>query len=182
LETDLTALCSVTDLSTEYIKYIVDYWNSSDPAYLVSMGVDLKKLPAAADLEKMLSNQVSLSHPYKSSYCIIWLLENTPVGHSNINPISFGNEAYMHLHLWKVTSRNRGLGSIFIKKTLPFFFSSYQLKKIVSEPYALNPAPNRTLAKSGFTFTGTYTTIPGSINFEQPVNRWELSFENYRLL
>jgi hypothetical protein len=42
------------------------------------------------------------------------------------------------------------------------------------EPYALNPAPNKTLEKLGFKFLKTYTTIPGWINFEQEVNLWEL--------
>ena len=67
-----------------------------------------------------------------------------------------------------------------VKMTLPYFFENLKLKKMYSEPYALNPAPNRILKKVGFEFVKEYTTIPGSLNFEQPVKRWELTYENFK--
>ena len=42
-------------------------------------------------------------------------------------------------------------------------------------PYALNPAPNKTLGRAGFSFSRHYIGTPGSINFEQEVNVWEMS-------
>jgi len=73
----------------------------------------------------------------------------------------------------------KGLGTAFIKMTIPWFFEKYKLKKLYSEPYALNPAPNKTLAKSGFEFINQYTTIPGWLNFEQPVKLWMMSYEKF---
>jgi RimJ/RimL family protein N-acetyltransferase len=66
--------------------------------------------------------------------------------------------------------------------TLPYFFQNFELKNLYCEPYALNPAPNKTLKKIGFQFVKQYVTIPGSLNFEQEVNRWELKFEDFVLL
>jgi RimJ/RimL family protein N-acetyltransferase len=66
--------------------------------------------------------------------------------------------------------------------TLPLFFERLQLKKLYCEPYALNSAPNKSLEKVGFEFIKEYITIPGSLNFEQPVKRWELSYEKFQLL
>ena len=63
--------------------------------------------------------------------------------------------------------------------TIPCYFKNLQLKKLICEPYALNPAPHKTLEKLGFQFEKEYVTVPGSINFEQPVKRWVLSFESY---
>ena len=45
----------------------------------------------------------------------------------------------------------------------------------------MNPAPNKTLARVGFEFVKEYVTVPGSINFEQPVNRWEMTREKYKI-
>ena len=49
---------------------------------------------------------------------------------------------------------------------------------LICEPYAHNQAPNGILPELGFTKVKTYRTIPGAINFEQQVNRWELKREN----
>ena len=71
------------------------------------------------------------------------------------------------------------MGRQLVKLSLPFFFNLLHLERIWCEPYALNPAPNRTLEKVGFSFVKRYTTIPGSLNFEQEVNRWVLEREDF---
>ncbi len=170
---------SVRELKETDIPLIINYWQTTDEAFLASMGADINKIPAREDWEKMLAEQLSQSYMDKKSYCIIWLVDNEPVGHSNVNKIIFGEEAYMHLHLWKSDKRQQGIGAALVKLTLPWFFNNLQLKKIYCEPYALNPAPNKTLEKVGFTFIKEYITIPGSLNFEQPVKLWELKYEDY---
>jgi RimJ/RimL family protein N-acetyltransferase len=127
----------------------------------------------------MLSEQLSQSYHEKKSYCIIWLEDDKPVGHSNVNKIVFGEIAYMHLHLWYTGTRKKGAGTVFVKKTLPFFFENLQLKKICCEPYSLNPAPNKTLARVGFRFVNEYKTTPGWLNFEQTVNLWEMNHSEF---
>src|SRR5262245_21692548 len=114
------------------------------------MGVDLKKMPVREEWEKMLSQQLSQPYEKKTSYCIVWLIDGTPAGHSNVNKIVFGEEAYMHLHLWVAGARKKGMGAEFVRMALPWFFEKMRLKKLFCEPYALNPAPNRTLEKVGF--------------------------------
>jgi hypothetical protein len=44
----------------------------------------------------------------------------------------------------------------------------------------LNPAPNKTLEKIGFTFIKSHTCVPGYLNFEQEVNRWEMTHETFK--
>ena len=72
------------------------------------------------------------------------------------------------------------MGTQLVKMTLPYFFKNLQLKKLYCEAYALNLAPNKTLEKIGFTFIKKYTTTPGFLNFEQEVNKWELSYEQFK--
>ena len=154
------------------IDLIIQYWLTASPEFLKDMGVDLSKMPSEQEWKEMLLGQLKQDYPQKKSYCIIWLLNEKPVGHSNVNKIIFGEEAYMHLHIWYEEERRSGLGSRFVKMTVPLFFKNLQLKKIYCEPYALNPAPNKILEKLGFEFEKEYITTPGFLNFEQPVKRW----------
>ena len=74
-----------------------------DPPYLCpfleGMGVEPSKLPQADDWNRMLLEDFSLPIQDKKFYYVLWELNHQPVGHSNINKIIFGQEAYMHLHL-----------------------------------------------------------------------------------
>lgn len=173
---------SVRELQESDIVLITQYWLGADPAFLQGMGADLSKMPSEEGWRKMLMEQLAQSIEEKKSYCIIWLIDGVAVGHSNANKIIFGEEAYMHLHLWKPLARQKGYGTALVRKTLPYFFHNLQLKKLFCEPYALNDAPNRTLEKVGFTFIKEYRVTPGWINFEQDVKRWELSREKFEEL
>lgn len=171
---------SVRELEESDIALITRYWLNSDPTYLGALGVDMARMPAAIEWETMLKRQLEASYEQKQSFCMIWLLDERPAGHSNINKIVYGREAYMHMHLWNKPERQNGLGARFVRLTLPYFFTHYRLQTLFCEPYALNPAPNKTLAKAGFCFRKSYTTTPGSINFEQPVNLWEMDHATFQ--
>ncbi len=173
---------SVREIEEEDIDLLIAYWLTADHDFLRGMGVDIKKLPDAVDFRRQLEDQLHAGYEEKKSYCIIWLLDGNPAGHSNVNKIVYGEEAYMHLHIWYEEERSMGLGLQYVKETLPYFFNNLRLKKICCEPYALNPAPNKTLEKLGFKFIKEYTTVPGWLNFEQPVKLWELSREDFRVL
>ncbi|MFI5133804.1 MAG: GNAT family N-acetyltransferase [Chitinophagales bacterium] len=170
---------SVREIQEEDIAPITQYWLDSDKAFMAAMGVDTTKIPGKDEWREMLLEQLNKSYEEKKSYCIIWQVDGRPVGHSNINKIIFGEEAYMHLHIWTAEIRNKGFGASFIKMTLPWFFEKYGLKKLYCEPYALNPAPNKTLKKIGFEFVKKYVTTPGWLNFEQPVKLWMMSREKF---
>lgn len=170
---------SVREMQQPDIEHIVQYWLGADEKFLKGMGADIKKIPAREEWISMLTQQLQQSYNQKQSYCLIWLHNSLPVGHSNVNKIFFGKEAYMHLHLWTAHVRQKGMGTELVKKGLPFFFNNLQLQKLYCEPYALNPAPNKTLQKAGFTFLKKYSTIPGFLNFEQEVNLWELTKEDF---
>ncbi len=115
----------------------------------------------------------------KEFYYILWLFDNQPIGHSNINQIKFGNTATMHLHLWDSATRKKGLGIQFLRMTVPYYFKKFNLKKLICEPYSKNVAPNKVLKKLGFEWVRTYDTTPGQINFHQTVNRYELNKEHF---
>jgi len=173
---------SVREIQESDIDLITQYWQGADSSFLHGMGADINKLPTKEQLSQMLSEQICQPYDKKQSYCIILTVNNKPIGHSNINKIVFGKEAYMHLHIWDAENRNKGYGEKLVKMALPHFFEKMYLKKLYCEPYSLNPSPNKTLAKIGFQFIKEYITTPGYINFEQPVNLWELSSERLKFI
>lgn len=175
-------ILSVRELQEKDIELITGYWLNADAAFLAGMGVDLNKMPTHDQWIEMLSGQLGVIYNEKKSYGIIWEEDGIQIGHCNVTPIIFGQEAFMHLHLWNGKLRKRGTGTELVKMSLHYFFKNLQLKRIFSEPYALNAAPNKTLPKAGFEFVKEYITTPGYLNFEQPVNRWELSYDKYSSL
>ena len=172
-------ILSVREIQVEDIKLICNYWLYSDAEFLRNLGVDLKKVPSQDEFTALLTEQLSQNYKEKKSYCLVWLIDGVPSGHSNINKIKFGEEAYLHLHLWNKDIRNKGMGTIFISLTLPYYYQNMKLKTLYSEPYSLNPAPHNVLRKTGFQFEKEYVTTPGWINFEQPVKLWKLTLENF---
>ena len=171
---------SVREAEENDYQNIVDYFVKADLLFLNGMGVDPVKLPTREQWLKSLADNHKKSNENKSIYYIIWVLDNDPIGHSNINKIIFGEEAYMHLHMWRGDTRQKGIGLEFMKMSIPYYFKNFHLKKLYCEPYALNPAPNKTLKKLGFDFIKQYETIPGLISFPQSVNKWCLDVDKYQ--
>jgi RimJ/RimL family protein N-acetyltransferase len=173
---------SVRELREEDIPSIARYWVESEPAFLKAMGVDLHKIPTRAAIGESLRDQLTLPVNERNSYCLIWMAAGVPIGHCNTNPTTFGHEAFMHLHLWEGAARKRGAGTALLTMNLPRFFTGLELSVLYSEPYALNPAPNRTLERVGFEFVKEHRTTPGSLNFEQPVKRWAMTRSRFEQL
>ena len=173
---------SVRELQASDIDLIAQYWIDADSSFLRSIGVELSKLPSKEVFSQNLLTQLSEPLEKKKSYCVIWSLDGTPIGHCNTNPTVFGEYAYMHLHIWNIDSRKKGMGEKLLQLTLPYFFDTLKLKTVYSEPYALNAAPNKTFKKVGFEYLRQYITTPGALNFQQPVKRWQLTLEQYNRL
>jgi RimJ/RimL family protein N-acetyltransferase len=156
---------------------MVDYFLQSDPASLKGMGVDSARLPAReAWLDRLLPDLVRDDRE-KQTYYLGWIYDGVPIGHSNVNKIKYGDEAYMHLHSWDPQLRGTGLGTEFCRRAANAFIRKFALKSLFCEPYAENPAPNRVLSKIGFRLVKRYRTIPGIINFEQEVNQYVLEHD-----
>lgn len=173
---------SVREMNYRDVEQIANYWLGASHSFLVSMGVDVKLLPGRDVILHNLLNQLQTPLEKRNAYCLIWEADGSPVGHCNTNPTYFGDRANMHLHLWQPKSRKKGMGTELVRLSLPLFFERLQLKTLLCEPYALNPAPNKTLEKLGFTFIKEYNTVPGSINFEQPVKQWIMTRDQFSKL
>lgn len=171
---------NVRPLEERDISSITDYFLNADKNFLLKMSVDVSKLPEKKAWEIMMTDELKLPFNKKSTYYLIWEQGGLPLGHSNINRITFGREAFMHLHIWNSAKRKSGIGQLLVRKSIPYYLQHFELKKLLCEPNAYNEAPNRTLPKVGFRFIKSYDTTPGPINLFQTVNRWELSSNDYK--
>ncbi len=153
---------------------MIDYFLTAEDAFLERMGVDRHRLPSRQSWLKALMLDHERANDEKERAYLAWIHHGVPVGHSSINRIRIGEEAFIHLHLWVASLRRSGLGTRYFQASVAEFMRVFGLKRLYCEPYAENPGPQAVLMHSGFRFIKRYRTIPGAINFEQDVNQYLL--------
>ena len=169
----------VREMKLSEVHHVLDYFLTAEHEFLLSMGVDPARMPDRPAWFKLLQDDFDRPLPDRKFFYVVWEFEGRPVGHSHFNEIVYGEEAYMHLHLWQPTLRKAGLGTFFVWESVKMIFDRFPLKQLYCQPYALNEAPNRTLRKIGFEFLRAYETSPGWISFPQEVNLWRLTKEDF---
>jgi RimJ/RimL family protein N-acetyltransferase len=136
------------------------------------MGVDPSRLLSREAWRKRFDEEFAQPLDKRQRYVLAWLCDGQVVGFSSCDRIVFGDRANMHLHVFEEGKRRTGIGAPCVKQSVEIYFERFRLKRLFCEPNALNVAPNRTLAKAGFTYVKTYMTVPGPINVHQPVTQW----------
>jgi RimJ/RimL family protein N-acetyltransferase len=157
--------------SADYER-MLDYFLTAEESFLHGMGVDPQRLPQREAWLAALLPDLLRPDAQKQTFYLGWDCDGARIGHCNLNPLTYGEQAHVHLHLWDVRARHAGFGTEFLRQSIRIFFQRFALQRVYCEPYAENPAPNRVLAKAGFRFIERYRTTPGLIQFEQEVNRY----------
>jgi ribosomal-protein-alanine N-acetyltransferase len=173
---------TVRPMKYDEVDLMINYFLDADQEFLNGLGVDPEKLPGFDEWRLLLKHDYDHPLEKRRFFYLIWELEGTPVGHSNIGDIIYGHEAYMHLHLWAPGKRRHGHGSQFVRKSIKVYFQTFNLNRLFCQPYSHNTAPNKTLAKAGFEFIETLNMVPSWINFHQSVNKWILTKERFEKL
>lgn len=153
---------------------MVDYFHDADDEFLALLGADRAKFPDREEWRTLVVDDLPRPPRERRFDYVVWQVDEQPVGHCNIGRIEYGRHAFLHLHLWDDAQRGRGVGSRLLTDSLRHFCSRYELEEILSEPHAVNPGPNRTMARVGFELIRSYDTTPGWINTHQTVNRWRI--------
>jgi RimJ/RimL family protein N-acetyltransferase len=110
----------------------------------------------------------------RDNYSLVWEFDDEIVGFSTTDQISFGEQAFMHLHIVDPSHRHAGMGTEFVRQSAAVYFRVLELQRLYCQPNAFNVAPNRTLQRAGFRYVFTKQMAPSPINFPQPVTRWML--------
>ena len=153
---------------------VIDYFHDASPETLNAQGVDPSRIPPRAQWKARIEHLFGLPLEQRHTFLVIWEENGQPVGFSSADKIRFGEDAYMHLHIVQPERRQQGHGAFFVKQTAQIYFEMLQIQRLFCEPYAFNVAPNRTLQRAGFKYIKTHETVPGWMNFHQPVTRWML--------
>jgi len=157
---------------------MVDYFLDSEPLVLTGMGIDTRKMLGREEWLRHLLMDHQKPDAQRDRFYLAWVRDDDLVGHSSINQIELGKEAHFHLHLWKADMRGAGVGAELVRLSAAFYIERFGFKRLICEPYANNPAPNRVLPKAGFRFVKRYRTVPTTLSFEQDVNRFELDADD----
>jgi RimJ/RimL family protein N-acetyltransferase len=160
--------------SAREYERMVDYFLGAQDSFLNGMGVARSLLPPREEWLRSALADHQAPDNQKDRLYMGWFYQGRQIGHSSVNKIQIGEEAFFHLHLWHPELRMSGLGTNLCRQSIKIFFDRLRLKRLWSEPYAENTAPNRTLLKLGFEFVKRYRTVPGAISFEQDVNLYRL--------
>jgi RimJ/RimL family protein N-acetyltransferase len=165
---------TIRPLVNQELAQVVDYFLNLSPEDDARMGTDRKNLLSREEWIALLIED-SQQPLHNRQFCYLgFFLDDQAIGHTNANKINFGNEAYIHLHVWDPRLRQQGLGYFYFKQALDYYFHHFELKKIICEPNVKNPQPIRTLLKSGFKWCRTYRTKPSILSLEHDVHRYEL--------
>ena len=165
-------MVDVRPMTVEETDRIIDYFHNSTAEHLEMLGVDPSRLPSASDWRRRYAQMFAQPVEPRASFMVSWLDGDRFIGFSTTDKIKFGEQANMHLHIVEPSLRNSGIGVACVKQSVELYFQTLRLKRLFCEPNAFNVAPNRTLQKAGFKYLKTHMTVPGPLNFHQPVNRW----------
>jgi RimJ/RimL family protein N-acetyltransferase len=153
---------------------IIDYFHGATPEFLEAMGVDPTRLPARTVWLERFSQEFSRADRERTQFFVIWLEDGVPIGFSSCDKIVPGERANMHLHVVHPEYRRRGVGTRCVQLSAAIYFETFTLRRLFCEPNAFNVGPNRTLQKAGFSYVKTHLTVPGLLNYHQPVTQWVL--------
>jgi RimJ/RimL family protein N-acetyltransferase len=152
----------------------IDYFHDASDEYLTQLGVDRALLPSRDAWRARYEEDFARPPAERAAYHLVWVLDGRIVGSSSTDNIAFGEQAFMHLHIFEEPERRRGLGTEFVHLSAAEYFRTFELQRLFCQPNAFNVAPNRTLQRAGFRYVLTAEMQPGGINFPQPITRWVL--------
>jgi RimJ/RimL family protein N-acetyltransferase len=152
----------------------IDYFHDASDSFLTQLGVDRALLPSRGAWRARYEEDFARPLAERAAYHVVWELDGRIIGCSSTDNIDFGEQAFMHLHIFEEPDRRGGLGTEFIRLSAAEYFRAFELRRLFCQPNAFNLAPNRTLQRAGFRYVFTEEMQPGSINFPQPMTRWVL--------
>jgi RimJ/RimL family protein N-acetyltransferase len=165
----------VREMELAEVELRIAYFHEASDEHLRSLGVDRALLPSRQAWRE--SYEVDYARPiqHRDNYSVVWELDDEIVGFSSTDQITFGEQAFMHLHILESGHRRSGMGTQFARLSAAIYFQVLELQRLYCQPNAFNVAPNRTLQRAGFRYVFTNDRVaPSSINFPEPITRWVL--------
>jgi RimJ/RimL family protein N-acetyltransferase len=165
---------TVREMRLAEVEVRIAYFHDATDEYLQTLGVDRALLPSRRAWREFYEADHARPLAERESYTLFWELDDRIVGFSSVDRITFGEQAFMHLHILDSANRRAGMGPEFVRLSAALYLRVLELRRLYCQPNAFNVAPNRTLQRAGFRYEFTKQMQPSSINFPQPITRWVL--------
>lgn len=148
---------SVRPLAPEDFDEFINYWRGLSPAEIQRLGVASDRLPSPDRMRSDLEAMLAAADENVRSFVLVWCINGEAIGHSSLKDIVAGESGSIHLHMWRADLRGKGLGAHLFCLAAVDLYKRFKLKRIICEPKADNPAPNRLLQRIGFPLVSTRT-------------------------
>jgi RimJ/RimL family protein N-acetyltransferase len=165
---------SVRPMRLDEVAIRIDYFHDASDEYLRMLGVVREGLLSREAWRAFYEQDFTRPIAERANYLMAWERDGEIVGMSIADQYTFGDHAFMHLHILDPSRRHSGLGAEFVRLTAAHLFEVLALKRLYCQPNAFNIAPNRTLQRAGFRYEFTKELAPRPTDFLQPLTRWVL--------
>ena len=150
------SLIALRDLTLQDVPLVLNYWFRSKPGFIESLGVDPNKMPTelqmATNLVGVLEKNSLL--PESKLHALVITYDNEPVGFHTVNPITEGETAIFHAHIFKSELRGKGLAYYSYPLACNLFIKRFNLKKILFKTPIQNIGALRVKEKLGIRYVG----------------------------
>lgn len=171
----IAALLEVRPLRPDEAALVPRYFHGASDADLDRMGVvERARLPEESEWTRRLQEVLRAPEAMATSAYLAWLVDGEPVGFSSLKNLAPGRGADMHLHMWSAPHRGQGHGAILFCLSVLEAFERFGLHRVVCEPKATNPMPNRMLAKVGFPLVKSYVGASSELSRTTQLNRYDI--------
>ena len=165
---------SVRSLAEEDFDDFINYWHGLSPADVDRMGVAIDRMPSRAQMRTDLQTMASTPIDRACSFVLAWCVNGEAIGHSSLKDIVTGDFGNIHLHMWRADLRGKGYGPHLFCLAVSDFYERFTLKRMICEPKADNPAPNRVLQRIGFPLISTRIGASSELSTICNLNRYQI--------
>lgn len=130
---------------------LIGYWHDSAPAYLESIGVDLRKLGTCEETEAKFRSALSHDDEERKHVAIVVEHDGDMVAYTN-SYIDDSKTGYPHVHVLKAGFRHKGLASRLFRPVMKIYFDHYGLVRLIFQTSPENLAINMLLRTLGLEF------------------------------
>src|SRR5262249_36411907 len=146
---------SVRPLAAQDFDDFIKYWVGLSPAEIERLGVAIDRLPTPDRMRSDLEAMLGAPDEGVRSFVLAWCINGEAIGHSSLKDMVPGEFGSIHLHMWRADLRGKGHGAHLFCLAAVDFYKRFNLKRIICEPKADNPSPNRLLQRIGFPLVST---------------------------
>lgn len=165
---------SVRPLAAEDFDSFINYWLGLSQAEIERLGVAIDRLPSAARMRSDLAAMLIAPDVAVHSFVLAWCINGEVIGHSSLKDIVTGDSGSIHLHMWRADLRGKGHGPHLFCLAAVDFYERFKLRRIICEPKADNPPPNRLLQRLGFPLISTRIGRSSELGTICKLNRYDI--------